>query len=121
MGHARAHPHRARPAGRLAVPADAYYGVQTARALENFHISGVELRSIPNLIKAFAMVKMAAARANFECGQFSKEILTGIERACQELIDGKLHDEFRSTCSRAARHLDQHERERGDRLTARWS
>jgi aspartate ammonia-lyase len=77
------------------VPADAYYGVQTARALENFHISGVELRLYPNLIKAFAMVKMAAARANVECGQFSREILTGIEGACQELIDGKLHDEFR--------------------------
>ena len=81
--------------GDKAVPADAYYGVQTARALENFHISGVPLQLYPNLIKAFAMVKLAAARANFECGQFSKEILTGIEGACQELIDGKLHDEFR--------------------------
>ena len=77
------------------VPADAYYGVQTARALENFHISGVQLRLYPNLIKAFAMVKLAAARANVECGQFSKEILAGIEKACQEIIDGKLHDEFR--------------------------
>jgi aspartate ammonia-lyase len=81
--------------GDKTVPADAYYGVQTARALENFHISGVELRLYPNLIKAFAMVKMAAARANFDCGQFSKDILTGIEGACQEIIDGKLHDEFR--------------------------
>jgi len=81
--------------GDKAIPADAYYGVQTARALENFHISGVELRLYPNVIKAFAMVKMAAARANQECGQFSKEIRTGIEKACQELIDGKLHDEFR--------------------------
>ena len=81
--------------GDLPVPANAYYGVQTARALENFHISGVELRLYPNIIKAFAMVKLAAARANFECGQFSREILTGIEGACQELIDGKLHDEFR--------------------------
>jgi len=52
--------------GDKAVPASAYYGVQTARALENFHISGVELRLYPNLIKAFAMVKMAAARANFD-------------------------------------------------------
>src|SRR6185295_8364875 len=77
------------------VPADAYYGVQTARALENFHISGVQLRLYPNLIKAFAMVKMAAARANFDCGQFSKEILTGMEGACREIIDGKLHDQFR--------------------------
>ena len=77
------------------VPADAYYGVQTARALENFHISGVELRLYPNLIKALAMVKMAAARANFECGQFDGTILKGIEDACQELIAGRLHDEFR--------------------------
>jgi aspartate ammonia-lyase len=80
--------------GDKAVPAAAYYGVQTARALENFHISGVKLVLYPNLIKALAMVKMAAARANFDCGQFSKEILAGIEGACQELIAGKLHDEF---------------------------
>ena len=81
--------------GDKAVPADAYYGVQTARALENFHISGVELRLYPNVIKAFAMVKLAAARANVDCKQFSPEILKGIEGACQELIDGKLHDQFR--------------------------
>jgi aspartate ammonia-lyase len=81
--------------GDKAVPADAYYGVQTARALENFHISGVELRLYPNVIKAFAMVKLAAARANFDCGQFSAEILKGIEGACLEIIGGKLHDEFR--------------------------
>src|SRR5580765_3277260 len=80
--------------GDKAVPADAYYGVQTARALENFHISGVHLAHYPNLIKGLGMVKMAAARANFECGQFSREIAAGIESACQELIDGKLHDEF---------------------------
>ena len=78
-----------------AVPADAYYGVQTARALENFHISGVQLQLYPDFIKALAMVKLAAARANFDCGQFSEEILKGIEGACQEIIDGKLHDEFR--------------------------
>jgi len=81
--------------GDLAVPADAYYGVQTARALENFKISGVELRLFPNFIKALAMVKLAAARANFETGGFSQEILTAIEGACKEIIDGKLHDQFR--------------------------
>jgi aspartate ammonia-lyase len=81
--------------GELAVPADAYYGVQTARALENFQISGVELQLYPNFIKALAMVKLAAARANFELGQFPREILTGIEGACQEILDGKLHDQFR--------------------------
>jgi aspartate ammonia-lyase len=81
--------------GEKAVPADAYYGVQTARALENFHISGVELRLYPNLVKALAMVKMAAARANFECGQFGEQIRSGIEQACQEIIAGRLHDQFR--------------------------
>jgi aspartate ammonia-lyase len=81
--------------GEKAVPADAYYGVQTARALENFRISGVELRNYPNFIKGLAMVKLAAARANVDSGQFSKEILAGIEGACKEIIDGKLHDQFR--------------------------
>jgi aspartate ammonia-lyase len=81
--------------GDLPVPADAYYGVQTARALENFHISGVEVRLYPNFIKGLAMVKLAAARANFDCGALPKEVLAGIEAACAELIAGKLHDEFR--------------------------
>src|SRR5262245_27178211 len=81
--------------GDKAVPADAYYGVQTARGLENFHISGVELQLYPDLIKALAMVKMAAARANADCEVFDRTILKGIEGACQEIIDGKLHDQFR--------------------------
>src|SRR5688572_15399916 len=81
--------------GDLEVPADAYYGVQTARALENFQISGIELRQYPNFIKALAMVKLAAARANFETGGFPRDVLQAIEGACQEIIDGKLHDEFR--------------------------
>ena len=81
--------------GDLAVPADAYYGVQTARALENFKISGVEIRLYPNFIKALAMVKLAAARANADVGALPREILAGMEGACQEIIDGKLHDQFR--------------------------
>ena len=80
--------------GEKAVPADAFYGVQTARGLENFHISGVQLRLYPDFIKALAMVKYAAAHANFECGQFDEAILRGIEGACKEVIDGKLHDQF---------------------------
>jgi len=76
------------------VPKDAYYGVQTARALDNFEISGVELRLYPDLIIALAMVKQAAARANFACGQFSREILQGIDAACTEIIGGALHDQF---------------------------
>ena len=81
--------------GELSLPADAYYGVQTARALENFRISGVELRLYPDIIRGLAMVKLAAARANFDCGVFSREILDGIEASCAELMDGKLHDQFR--------------------------
>jgi aspartate ammonia-lyase len=81
--------------GEKAVPFDAYYGVQTARALDNFQISGVELRAYPDFIRGLAMVKMAAARANCDCGVFGRDVLRGMEGACQELIDGKLHDEFR--------------------------
>jgi aspartate ammonia-lyase len=81
--------------GDFQVPADAYYGVQTARALENFKITDQPLSVFPNFIKALAMVKLAAARANFETGGFSKEVLTAIEKACQEIIDGKLHDQFK--------------------------
>jgi len=81
--------------GDKPVPIDAYYGVQTARGLDNFHISGVELRLYPDLIRALAMVKLGAARANVECGVFDRAILTGIEGACQEIIGGALHDEFR--------------------------
>ena len=81
--------------GEMPVPADAYYGVQTARGLENFTMSGVEIRLYPDLIRALAMVKVAAARANAECGQLPAAVLRGIEGACREIIDGRLHDEFR--------------------------
>src|SRR5215469_3147109 len=81
--------------GEKAIPDEVYYGVQTARALENFHISGVPISQYPDLIRGLAMVKLAAARANFESKQFSEKILHGIEGACQEIIDGRLHDEFK--------------------------
>src|SRR5262245_1313988 len=80
--------------GDKEVPAAAYYGVQTARGLENFHISGVQIRLYPDLIRAFAMVKRGAARANFDCGVFDQKILAAIEAACQEIADGALHDQF---------------------------
>jgi aspartate ammonia-lyase len=81
--------------GDRAVPVDAYYGVHTSRALDNFNISGVPLRMYPNLIKALAMVKMAAARANAECGQLGADVQAAIEKACLEIVDGKLHEQFR--------------------------
>jgi len=80
--------------GPREVPADAYYGIQTLRGMENFHISGVPLSHYPELIQALAMIKMAAARANRDCGQFGADIAEAIEAACRELIRGKLHDQF---------------------------
>ncbi len=80
--------------GEKQIPAEAYYGVQTARALENFPISGVKTNFYPDYVRAFAMVKMAAARANTDVGRMSKEKLVAIEKACQSVIDGKYHDQF---------------------------
>jgi aspartate ammonia-lyase len=81
--------------GEKQIPAEAYYGVQTARALENFQVSGVTTQFYPDYVRAFAMVKLAAARANNEVeGRLSKEKLAAIEKACQAVIDGKYHDQF---------------------------
>ena len=81
--------------GEKAIPDDVYYGVQTARALENFHISGVPISQYPDLIRALAMVKLAAARANYESKQFPEEVLRGIEGACREIMEGHLHEQFK--------------------------
>src|SRR6476659_7101477 len=80
--------------GDKQVPADAYYGVQTMRALENFQVSGVKTNFYPDYVRAYAMVKMAAARANTEVGRMSKEKLAAIEKACMAVMDGKYHDQF---------------------------
>ena len=80
--------------GEKAVPADAYYGVQTARALENFQLSGVAINHYPGFVEAWAIVKLAAARANTDVGAMKPERLAGIEKACQALLDGKYHDQF---------------------------
>ena len=80
--------------GEKEIPADAYYGVQTARAIENFPVSGVTTKFYPDYVKAFVIVKLAAARANAETGRLSKEKLAAIEKACQAVMDGKYHDQF---------------------------
>jgi len=80
--------------GEKQIPADAYYGVQTARALENFQVSGVKTNFYPDYVRAYAMVKLAAARANADVGRMKKERLAAIEKACQAVIDGKYHDQF---------------------------
>jgi len=76
------------------VPADALYGVQTLRAVENFPITGIRLGHFPHLIRALAMVKQAAARANCKLGLLPTEIASAIDRACSEIIDGHWHGHF---------------------------
>lgn len=80
--------------GDLAVPADAYYGVQTARALENFRITDIPLAHFPNFIRALAMVKKAAARANRQLGQLPAPLEEAIAAACDEIIAGRWHEHF---------------------------
>src|SRR6187455_945517 len=80
--------------GEKQIPADAYYGVQTLRAIENFPVSGVKTNFYPDYVRAYAMVKLAAARANADVGRMKKEKLDAIEKACQAVIDGKYHDQF---------------------------
>src|SRR5277367_2416608 len=80
--------------GEKQVPADAYYGVQTARALENFQISGVEINHYPGFVEAWAIVKLAAAKANTDVGAMKPEKLAAIEKACDAVLAGKYHDQF---------------------------
>ncbi|HRP88557.1 MAG TPA: aspartate ammonia-lyase [Edaphocola sp.] len=80
--------------GELQVPKDAYYGVQTQRAINNFKISNQYLYSFPALIKALGYVKKAAAQANFELGILEEPIYKAIIQAGDEVIAGKMDKEF---------------------------
>ncbi|ATA72950.1 aspartate ammonia-lyase [Capnocytophaga sp. H4358] len=80
--------------GDLQVPFDAYYGVQTQRAIDNFHISGSKMSDFPEFVRAIAYVKLAAAQTNHELGLLSDSLLNVISQACNELIEGKMHDQF---------------------------
>ncbi len=80
--------------GDLEVPADAKYGIQTLRAVENFPITGVRLAHFPHLVRALAMVKQAAARANHRLGLLEDDVAGAVERACQEIVDGHWHGHF---------------------------
>ncbi|MDT8318275.1 MAG: aspartate ammonia-lyase [bacterium] len=78
--------------GEVRVPSDAYYGAQTARAVENFPISG--LRADPLFVKATAIVKYSAAMANMECGALDGKIGRAVAAAAKEVIDGRWLDQF---------------------------
>jgi aspartate ammonia-lyase len=80
--------------GDKEIPANAYYGVQTARALENFQLSGITIDHYPGFVEAWAIVKLAAARANTDVGAMKPETLAAIEKAAQAVRAGKYHDQF---------------------------
>jgi aspartate ammonia-lyase len=81
--------------GEREVPASALYGIQTLRAIENFCISGIELREFPTLVVALATVKEAAARANLDLKLLDRDIVDAISQAAGEIRDGLHHDHFR--------------------------
>src|SRR6202166_3744236 len=78
--------------GTKEIPAEVYYGIQTARAVENYPISG--MRAHPTLIRAFGMVKEAAAEANRELGLIDEKIANAIIQAAKEVAEGKWDREF---------------------------
>ncbi len=82
--------------GEKKIPADAYYGIQAARAMENFKISKTKVSDFRNFVKALGLVKLAAARANHKLGALDKEnkIMPAIEKACKDVMDGKYDAQF---------------------------
>lgn len=76
------------------IPVDAYWGVHTLRAKENFDITGTSLTGNPHLIAALARVKQAAARANHELGLLDAERAAAIDQACEKIAAGALHEQF---------------------------
>lgn len=80
--------------GKRELPNQRYYGIQTLRAVENFAITGIPLSHYPRLIQSLAYVKKAAALTNQELGLLDAKIAQAIAAACDELLEGKLHDEF---------------------------
>ncbi|MPW21828.1 aspartate ammonia-lyase [Paraburkholderia sp. CNPSo 3157] len=80
--------------GDLPVPQEAYYGVHTLRALQNFPITGIPISTYPNLVNALASVKEAAALANHQLGLLPEHKLKAIVQACQAVRQGVAHDQF---------------------------
>ncbi|WP_426492637.1 aspartate ammonia-lyase [Hymenobacter sp. 102] len=80
--------------GEREIPADVYYGIQTLRALENFHITGIPLRVEPLFVQALAYVKKAAALANRDLGVLKPEIADAIARACDRVAAGEFDGQF---------------------------
>ena len=80
--------------GQVQVPKRAYWGVHTARALQNFHVSGIAVSTHRELVAALGAVKQAAVRANRELGLIDARRADAIDRACQDVREGRLDDQF---------------------------
>ena len=80
--------------GEMEIPAEADYGIHTARAVENFPITGITLAHFPELIESLAMVKKAAALANRDFGRLKPEVAQAIVSACDLVIAGDEHHDF---------------------------
>ncbi|HEY1059301.1 MAG TPA: aspartate ammonia-lyase [Limnobacter sp.] len=80
--------------GEKKIPADAYWGVHTSRALDNYQITGFALSNAPELVNALAAVKWACARANADLDVLPAHLADAIVKACKEIRQGKLHDQF---------------------------
>ena len=80
--------------GSKDIPSDVYWGVHTARALENFPISGQSVSVMPDLVKALAQVKKAAAAANLQLGVLPEDKANAICAACDDIVAGQLHEQF---------------------------
>lgn len=80
--------------GNRNIPEEYYFGIQTMRATENFNISRVHLSLFPDLINALAIVKEAAAKANYDLELLDPQVKGAIVESCQEIRSGKLHDHF---------------------------
>ena len=80
--------------GGKEIPDDCYYGVQTLRGKENFHVTEMSMAQEPFFIIAFAYVKKAAAMANKELGTIPANVADALIWACDQLIAGKYHDQF---------------------------
>lgn len=80
--------------GEAEIPASAFWGIHTLRAIENYPITGKTIGTYTSLVRALALVKQAAAEANATLGHLSKEKTDAIVGACRDVLDGQLHDQF---------------------------
>ena len=103
--------------GEMEVPKDAYYGASTQRAVINFPVSGIRLPR--RFLRAIGLIKKAAAQVNRDLGLLDARLAEAIAQAAQEVADGALDAHFPlDVFQTGSGHLDQHERQRGDRQRA---